>query len=55
MSIFLSQKQAREFLNITQTTILRWEEQGQFEYNYLKTFCKSHGVEIINNEQQKKN
>jgi putative resolvase len=29
MSIFLSQKQAREFLNITRTTILRWEELGQ--------------------------
>ncbi|MFJ5758587.1 IS607 family transposase [Neobacillus sp. NPDC093182] len=31
MSIFLSQKQAREFLNITRTTILRWEEQGKIK------------------------
>jgi len=31
MSIFLSQKQAREFLNITRTTILRWEEEGEIK------------------------
>jgi len=31
MSIFLSKKQAREFLNITRTTILRWEELGQIK------------------------
>jgi excisionase family DNA binding protein len=31
MSIFLSQKQAREFLNITRTTILRWEEHGDIK------------------------
>lgn len=45
MSIFLSQKQAREFLNITRTTILRWEEQGKIKVyktsgghrRYLKT------------------
>jgi putative resolvase len=29
MSIFLTQKQAREFLNISRTTILYWEEQGK--------------------------
>lgn len=31
MSIFLSQKLGREFLNITRTTILRWEEQGKIK------------------------
>jgi putative resolvase len=35
MSIFLSQKQAREFLNISRTTILHWEEQGKI--NVYKT------------------
>jgi hypothetical protein len=29
MSIFFPKKQTREFLNITRTTILRWEEMGQ--------------------------
>lgn len=38
MSIFLSQKQARDFLNITRTTILRWEEQG-----YIKVYKTSGG------------
>jgi putative resolvase len=45
MSIFLSQKQAREFLNITPTTIFRWEEKGKIKVyktsgghrRYLKT------------------
>jgi putative resolvase len=31
MSIFLSQKQAREFLNISRTTILHWEELGKIK------------------------
>jgi predicted site-specific integrase-resolvase len=38
MSIFLSQKQAREFLNITRTTILRWEEHGD-----IKVYKTSEG------------
>jgi putative resolvase len=38
MSIFLSLKQAREFLNITRTTILRREEQG-----YIKVYKTSGG------------
>lgn len=29
MSNFLSQKQAREFLNVSRMTILRWEEKGE--------------------------
>lgn len=35
MSTFLSQKQAREFLNISRMTILRWEEQDKI--NVYKT------------------
>ena len=31
MSIFLSQKQAREFLNISRITILHWEEQRKIK------------------------
>ena len=56
MSIFLSQKQAREFLNITRTTILRWEELGKLKVyktsgghrRYLKSVLeKLIGMELV--------
>jgi putative resolvase len=62
MSIFLSQKQAREFLNITRTTILRWEEQGNIKVyktsgghrRYLKSDLeKLIGMDAVESENIK--
>lgn len=62
MSNFLSQKQAREFLNITRTTILRWEEQGNIKVyktsgghrRYLKSDLeKLIGLDAVESENIK--
>jgi putative resolvase len=51
MSIFLSQKQARDYLNISRTTILRWEDQGKFKVNKTsgghRRYLKSDLEELI--------
>lgn len=63
MSIFLSQKQAREFLNISRMTLLRWEDQGQIKVyktsgghrRYLKSDLeKIIGIEVIEPETNAK-
>lgn len=63
MSIFLSQKQAREFLHISRMTILRWEELGQIKVyktsgghrRYLKSDLeKLIGMENVETEIKSK-
>ena len=59
MSIFLSQKQAREFLNISRTTILHWEEQGKIKVYKTsgghRRFLKSDLEKLIGIEVEETN
>jgi putative resolvase len=51
MSIFLLQKQAREYLNISRTNILRWEDQGEIKVYKTsgghRRYLKSNLEELI--------